>query len=726
MRFRKEAMAKAACLSLKVLMLVIFSGWVSLWIIKPTRFWTKLWYHVERKTSTPAFGYSGPVILLFSFPVILLAILGALYLHARGSQEINQTKKKARVDPWTYPILVRGPLGIVSAAELFALIMFLGLLGWTSYKYISNDFSRITAKKLLKSGNLHIWQYKLERIGVRLGFVGTLCLALLFLPVSRGLVLLQLIGIHFEISVKYHVWIANIMMVIYTLHGLCFAIVWGSQNHLKSELSRWDPTGRANLAGEITLLSGLIIWLTSINQIRRKFFELFYYSHHLYVIFIVFFIMHVDDRHFCTVLSGIFLLLLDRFLRFLQSRITVNILSARILPCKAIELTLSKCPGLKYSSTSMILLKIPFISHLQWHPFTITSSSNVDEDRLSVLIKCQGGWTEKLHNFVIDSHLLKTSAVSLTAAVEGPYGPTSNYFLRYDTLILIGGGSGVTPFLSILQEIISQKINKSFTPKVLLIFVVKNSNDLSMLSLISPSFICHSGYIEEGFLKVRAFVTQEEAPKDDCLTPSLRQMLSTEPQTVHFVTKGSTIPALLGTESNLWRASLMGTTFIACLILLGVLNSLCVYPKDHNSYKIYPSRGRGLFMILALSLGIVTTVCIMAIWKWKTCQKHPANGNRSTIQMNAEMTDLHFPEGQLSADPLNLLQPENVHYGMRPNFQDIFSKYAKEMSDSNVGVLVCGPQGMQETIASICRYHCSQRLFESSVAFNFHSINFSF
>lgn len=86
---------------------------------------------------------------------------------------------------------------------------------------------------------------------------------------------------------------------------------------------------------------------------------------------------------------------------------------------------------LKYISTSVILLKVPVISRLQWHPFSITSSSSVDKDRISVMIKCQGEWTERLYNFIYASHLSKTRTVSLSAAVEGPYGPDSNYFLRY-------------------------------------------------------------------------------------------------------------------------------------------------------------------------------------------------------------------------------------------------------------------------------------------------------
>lgn len=234
---KAETMRKAiTCLVLKALLLVIFSGWVSIWILRPTKFWTKLWLRLEKKTSTPAFGYTGPDIFLYSFPLILLAALGAIYLHVHRYQDLSLAKKKVRVKLSRRLIFIRGPLGFVSAAELLTIVIFVGLMGWTLYSYVSNDFSKISPKKVLKSGNHHIWQYKLAKFGTRLGYIGNLCLAVLFLPVTRGLDLLQMIGVHFEMSVKYHIWLGNTMMVIYTLHGVCFSVVWGSRNSLIKEV----------------------------------------------------------------------------------------------------------------------------------------------------------------------------------------------------------------------------------------------------------------------------------------------------------------------------------------------------------------------------------------------------------------------------------------------------------------------------------------------------------
>lgn len=115
------------------------------------------------------------------------------------------------------------------------------------------------------------------------------------------------------------------------------------------QLLEWKDIGVANLAGVISLLAGLFMWLTSLPGVRRINFELFFYTHQLYVVFVVFLALHVGDFIFSIAAAGIFLFMLDRFLRFCQSRKTVDILSARCLPCGTVELIVSK-PASNYSS----------------------------------------------------------------------------------------------------------------------------------------------------------------------------------------------------------------------------------------------------------------------------------------------------------------------------------------------------------------------------------------
>lgn len=116
------------------------------------------------------------------------------------------------------------------------------------------------------------------------------------------------------------------------------------------QILEWRDIGVAILPGVISLSAGLLMWVTSLPPVRKLNFELFFYTHQLYVIFIVFLALHVGDFIFTMAAGGIFIFILDRFLRFCQSRRVVDIISAKCLPCGTVELVLAK-PGSKYFSS---------------------------------------------------------------------------------------------------------------------------------------------------------------------------------------------------------------------------------------------------------------------------------------------------------------------------------------------------------------------------------------
>lgn len=121
------------------------------------------------------------------------------------------------------------------------------------------------------------------------------------------------------------------------------------------QIIEWKSDGGANFAGVICYVFGLLIWVTTLPPVRKRYFELFYYTHHLYVLFIIFFALHVGDTYFSKAAGGIFLFMLDRFLRFWQSQKNVNVISTTCYPCGTVKLVLSK-PGSKISSETYCFL----------------------------------------------------------------------------------------------------------------------------------------------------------------------------------------------------------------------------------------------------------------------------------------------------------------------------------------------------------------------------------
>nr|CAH66739.1 H0404F02.15 [Oryza sativa] len=567
---------------------------------------------------------------------------------------------------WRRPVLVRGPLGIVTGIELAFFLLFLALLVWSYSAFINLDFSKIHVKPVEK-----MWQAKLDRAALRLGHVGSFCCAFLFFPVARGSSLLPLIGLTSEASIKYHVWLGNLVMLFFTAHGLCYIVFWASTDQIH-EMLKWTRTKVANVPGELALLSGLVMWVTALPRVRRQMFELFFYAHHLYALFLVLFALHVGVAFFCSILPGVFLFMVDRYLRFLQSRVRVRLVSARLLACDAVELNFCKSPHLTHSPMSTVFINVPCVSRLQWHPFTVTSSSSLEPDRLSVVVKRAGRWTEKLYETI--SSLPPSQPGHLDVSVEGPYSQaTPASFLQYDSLVMISGGGGITPFISVIRELVhrSGTAAEAATPSLLLIAVFKTSADLAMLDLIVPASGGFSD-ISRLELRIEAFVTRESVPSAGDVVAIAHKVPAEE---VLFKPSPSHAPIapVLGHNGWLWLAAVVSSSFFIFLLFVGAVQRLYIYPVDGNSNRVYPWAARTLLNLLLLCVGIAVAASAAVLWNKRRRAEEAKQVENVATPASSPATWLDKPrrgDAEVESSPLHYLeQATAVHFGPRPDLR---------------------------------------------------------
>ncbi|XP_071722014.1 ferric reduction oxidase 2-like isoform X2 [Rutidosis leptorrhynchoides] len=690
--------------------MVIFLGTIMMWIMLPTNTYSKTWSpNIKSKVGKSTyFGSQGYNLLIFTFPMLFIAILGSLYMHLEKKKK-TQNQRMSRKDllkEWRRPMLVKGPLGIVSWIELPFLTMFIALLVWSLSTYIHNWFADIN--EWLAYSGIEMWKAKLEDSAVILGIVGNIGLAFLFLPVTRGSSLLPLFGLTSESGIKYHIWLGHIVLALFTAHGICYIIFWSVTNDI-SQMLKWEKANVSNVAGEISLLAGLIMWATTYPGIRRKFFELFYYSHHLYIVFMVFFVLHVGISYASTMLPGFYLFMVDRFVRFLQSRQSVRLLSARVLSCETTELNFAKYPSLNYTPTSIMFVNVPSISKLQWHPFTVTSNNNLEQDKLSVIIKGGGSWSKKLHQMLSSP---SSSIEHLQVSVEGPYGPASTHFLRHETLVMISGGSGITPFISIIRELIyTSSVLKITTPKVILICAFKTSADLSMLELIMP--ISGSEYdISNLNIQIEAYVTKEQQHSGP--TQVIRNS-----RAIWFKHEPKDIPIspILGPNGWLWLGAIIASSFVTFLIIIGLITRYHIYPTDQNTDKKFSWSIRATLNMLFICVAIVVTASASVLWNKKQITKQSLtqiqNTTLSTPQASPSIP--YNPERELESFPQqSLIQAANIHYGQRPNLKKIILG----CEGSSIGVLVSGPKLLRHDVANICASGLVANLHFESISFS--------
>uniref|UniRef100_A0A672N613 Cytochrome b-245 heavy chain-like n=1 Tax=Sinocyclocheilus grahami TaxID=75366 RepID=A0A672N613_SINGR len=197
----------------------------------------------------------------------------------------------------------------------------------------------------------------------------------------------------------------------------------------------------AGLTGVVITLALILIITSSMEVIRRSYFEVFWYTHHLFIIFFAGLVFHGAGRivrsqqvtnpphnnSFCKDQPENW----GKIPECPVPQFAGGFPQIVIRPSKVLELQLVK-PGFKMEVGQYVFLNCPAISQLEWHPFTMTSAP--EEDFFSVHIRSVGDWTEKM-------------------AVDGPFGTASEDVFDYEVSMLVGAGIGVTPFASILKSI---------------------------------------------------------------------------------------------------------------------------------------------------------------------------------------------------------------------------------------------------------------------------------
>ena len=201
---------------------------------------------------------------------------------------------------------------------------------------------------------------------------------------------------------------------------------------------------RDGVTGVLMISIFAVMWVCAWKVIRRtRRFELFYFTHLLYLPFLVLAVIHAPS---ILAWGGVAIvgLLVEHAMRLRQRGSAVEVRSATALRSGVTRLEVARPAGFAHAAGDYAFVRVPAIAGHEWHPFTISSAPEAPS--LTFHVRSLGNWTAALRRRVEDGG-------PLTAHLDGPYGSPTRHLFESRYAVMIGAGIGVTPFASVLESI---------------------------------------------------------------------------------------------------------------------------------------------------------------------------------------------------------------------------------------------------------------------------------
>lgn len=128
---------------------------------------------------------------------------------------------------------------------------------------------------------------------------------------------------------------------------------------------------------------------------------------------------------------------------------------------------------LRWRAGQHVFIRIPSIAPLDNHPFTVASAAENPKGQhndLVLVCKPHKGFTRRIYDIA-----RQDPDNSFRAYLDGPYGGLSRRLESFETVVLIAGGSGITPIIGHLHELATLiRAKEAVTRDVRIIWTVKH------------------------------------------------------------------------------------------------------------------------------------------------------------------------------------------------------------------------------------------------------------
>ncbi|XP_004408752.1 PREDICTED: dual oxidase 1 [Odobenus rosmarus divergens] len=241
------------------------------------------------------------------------------------------------------------------------------------------------------------------------------------------------------------------------------------------------------LTGVLLLLVLAIMYVFASHHFRRHSFRGFWLTHHLYILLYVLLIIHGSfgliqlPRFHIFFLVPALIYVGDKLVSLSRKKVEISVVKAELLPSGVTHLQFQRPQGFEYKSGQWVRIACLALGTTEYHPFTLTSAPH--EDTLSLHIRAAGPWTTRLRE-IYSPPTGDGCAKYPKLYLDGPFGEGHQEWHKFEVSVLVGGGIGVTPFASILKDLVfkSSVSCQVFCKKIYFIWVTRTQRQFEWLA----------------------------------------------------------------------------------------------------------------------------------------------------------------------------------------------------------------------------------------------------
>ncbi|XP_054858275.1 dual oxidase 2 [Eublepharis macularius] len=313
--------------------------------------------------------------------------------------------------------------------------------------------------------------------------------------------------IPFDSAVDLHRWIATGALIFSVLHTLghvvnvyifsvtplsvlscLFSAVFiddGSQ--IPPKYYWWFFETIPGMTGVLLLVILAIMYVFATHYFRRISFQGFWITHHLYVVLYILVIIHgsyaliQQPRFHIYFIVPALIYSADKLISLSRKKVEIGVVKAELLPSGVTHLQFQRPEDFDYRSGQWVRIACLSLGTTEYHPFTLTSAPH--EDTLSLHIRAAGPWTTRLRELYSPESVAEIGKYP-KLYLDGPFGEGHQEWNKFEVSVLVGGGIGVTPFASILKDLVFKSLVGSKIPckKIYFIWVTRTQRQFEWLA----------------------------------------------------------------------------------------------------------------------------------------------------------------------------------------------------------------------------------------------------